>query len=72
MFTEVDSVAGAVCRRFEWASTTVEREPSRAIDEAGLILQLRKAKEKNSGALRKFRNSGPTVVEMGFFVEWQA
>jgi hypothetical protein len=46
---------GTVYRSFEVASDTVEREPSRAIDEAGLTFQLRKAKEKSSRALRKFR-----------------
>jgi hypothetical protein len=33
----------------------------RVSDEAGLIFQLRKAKEKSSGASRKFRICGTTV-----------
>lgn len=55
---------GAVHRRFEGARDTVEREPSRANNEAALIFQLRKAKEKSSGALRKFHKSGTNVTPM--------
>jgi len=35
----------------------------RVHDETGNIFQYRKAKEKSSGALRKFRESGTTVKQ---------
>ena len=48
--------------RFDGAPNPVDRKPSRAKHATGLIFQLRKAKEKNSVALDKFRESGITVT----------
>jgi hypothetical protein len=48
--------------RFDGATNPVDRKPSRAKHATGLIFQLRKAKEKNSVALDKFRESGTTVT----------
>jgi len=48
--------------RFDGATNPVDRKPSRAKHATGLIFQLRKAKEKNSGRVRQFRESGTTVT----------
>ena len=56
------SVGRAAHPRFDGATNPVDRKPSRANHATGLIFQLRKAKEKNSVALDKFRESGTTVT----------
>ena len=46
---------------FRASPSGVKRSGRNRTDQAGLIFQLRKAKEKSPGALRKFRESGTTV-----------
>lgn len=55
---------GGMHRRFDGARDTVGRKPSRTNHETGHIFQLRKAKEKSSGALRKFRESGAAGIQI--------